>query len=129
MSCVCFYYSKNIFSFQVGGDIASTVLYQMNDFGRVSVCGSISSYNADPTNLPESKIVQPALVSKQIKMEGFLVLRWADRFDESDAENLKWIREGKIKYRETITEGFENMFNAFVGMLKGNNIGKALVKV
>ncbi|XP_033221911.1 prostaglandin reductase 1-like [Belonocnema kinseyi] len=113
----------------VGGDISSTVIYQMNNMGRVSVCGSISSYNSDPENIPRSKILQPALIFKQIKMEGFLVPRWTDRLDESFTQNKKWIREGKIKYRETVTEGFENIFQAFTGMLKGENTGKAVVKV
>ena len=101
----------------------------MNDFGRISVCGSISSYNADHKSLPKTKILQPAMAFKQLKMEGFIISRWADRFDESFAQNMKWIREGKLKYRETVTVGFENMFKAFVGLLKGENIGKAVVKV
>ena len=101
----------------------------MNVFGRISVCGSISSYNADTSNLPQSTILQPGFVFKQLKMEGFLIMRWLSRLSESFADNMKWIREGKLKYRETVTEGFENMFDAFAGMLKGNNIGKAIVKV
>lgn len=61
-------------------------------------------------------------------MEGFLVTDWNDRWDEGVQKNLQWIREGKLLYRETITKGFENMFDAFVGMLQGKNIGKALVQ-
>lgn len=78
--------------------------------------------------MPKCPIVQPALVFSQLKMEGFLVTRWNDRCMESIEQNLKWIKEKKLKYRETVTEGFENMFDAFVGMLKGDNIGKAVVK-
>ncbi|KAJ8673013.1 hypothetical protein QAD02_004274 [Eretmocerus hayati] len=112
----------------VGGDISTTVIYQMKDFGRVAVCGSISSYNSH--TLPKTNILQPALVFKQLKIEGFLVNRWSDdRWFEGIQRNMSWIREGKLKYRETVTEGFENMFAAFVGMLRGDNTGKAIVKV
>lgn len=62
-------------------------------------------------------------------MEGFVVHRWADRWEEGIKQNLQWIKEGKLKYKETITEGFENAFNAFVGMLQGDNTGKAIVKI
>ena len=118
-----------IFEFlQVGGDISSTIIYQMNTFGRISVCGSISSYNADTKNMPKSPVIQPAVVMQQLKMEGFILMRWADRTSEGIQKNLQMIRDGKLKYRETVTEGFENMFDAFVGMLNGNNIGKAIVK-
>ena len=112
----------------MGGDISGTVIYRMNNFGRIAVCGSISSYNADRHGLPKTKVLQPAMVFKQLKMEGFNVVRWADRLDESLAQNMKWIREGKLKYRETVTVGFENMFQAFVGMLNGDNTGKTVVK-
>ena len=78
--------------------------------------------------MPKSPVIQPAVVMQQLKMEGFILMRWADRTSEGIQKNLQMIRDGKLKYRETVTEGFENMFDAFVGMLNGNNIGKAIVK-
>jgi prostaglandin reductase 1 len=99
----------------------------MKKFGRISVCGSISSYNN--ISIPKTRILQPALVFKQLKMEGFVVNRWSDRWFEGIEKNLTWIREGKLRYKETVTVGFENMFQAFNGMLKGENFGKAIVKV
>ncbi|XP_026728943.1 prostaglandin reductase 1-like [Trichoplusia ni] len=111
----------------VGGELSSTILYQMNDFGRVSVCGSISSYN--DIGLPQATIVQPALVFKQLKIEGFLVVRWVNRFPEAFAELIKWIHSGQLKPREHVTEGFENIYDAFIGMLNGENVGKAVVKL
>lgn len=113
----------------VGGDISSIVIYQMKPFGRVSICGSISSYNSDSASLPKCTILQPAVVFSQLKMEGFIVSRWSDRWPEGIEKNLQWIREGKIRYHETVTNGFENMFEAFVGMLHGKNVGKAIIKV
>ncbi|XP_072949350.1 prostaglandin reductase 1-like [Epargyreus clarus] len=111
----------------VGGEISSTIMSYMNKYGRVAVCGSISSYN-DPA-LPKATIVQPALVFKELKVEGFLVGRWYDRWDEGIEMNLKWLQEGKLKYREKVYHGFENMVDALVGMLRGENTGKAVVKV
>ncbi|XP_015521664.2 prostaglandin reductase 1-like [Neodiprion pinetum] len=113
----------------VGGDISSIVLNQMNVGGRVAVCGSISTYNADIEALPKTDIIQPAVLTSQLKLEGFIVLRWRDRWMEGIEQNLKWIKEDKLKYRETVTNGFENTFDAFVGVLRGDNIGKAIVKV
>ncbi|KAG5347573.1 PTGR1 reductase, partial [Acromyrmex charruanus] len=111
----------------VGGDISGTVVYQMNLYGRVAVCGSISSYDAK--SLPKCTILQPTMVFNQLKMEGFIVRRWSDRWNEGIMQNLQWIREGKLRYRETVTKGFENMFDAFIGMMRGENIGKAIVQV
>lgn len=69
------------------------------------------------------------MVSNQLTMRGFYVNEFLDKWDDAIAQNLKWIKEGKLKYRETVYNGFENMTNAFVGVLKGENTGKAIVKV
>lgn len=112
----------------VGGEISSIVMYQMKERGRVSVCGSISAYNADARNLPKVPILQPAIVMRQLLVEGFIVLRWANRWEEAIKENLKWIREGWLKYREKVSNGFESLPDCFIDMLQGGNIGKAVVK-
>ncbi|EFX71508.1 hypothetical protein DAPPUDRAFT_308833 [Daphnia pulex] len=110
----------------VGGPLSVAVRSHMNDFGRISVCGAISLYNdTTPTLVP---CVEPAMVFKQLKMEGFLIHRWTNRFQEGMSQMLTWIQEGKIKIKETHTEGFENMPQAFIDMLKGGNLGKAIVK-
>lgn len=62
-------------------------------------------------------------------MEGFLVQRFWSKWFDGIAQSKRWIDEGKLKYRETITEGFENMPQAFIDMLQGKNFGKAVVKV
>ncbi|XP_046571425.1 prostaglandin reductase 1-like [Haliotis rubra] len=110
----------------VGGDFTSTALQHMNMFGRVSVCGGISAYNA--TKPPIGPYPFMTIVFKQLKVEGFIVLRWWDRFLEGKAEMKKWIDEGKIKYRETVQGGFDNMPKIFMSLLKGANIGKMVVK-
>ncbi|XP_068895476.1 prostaglandin reductase 1-like [Tenebrio molitor] len=110
----------------VGGEISNAVMERMNLYGRISVCGAISGYNSSGD--VKVGMVQRFVVSKQLKMEGFVVRRWTDRWFEGIEQNKKWIKEGKMRYRETMTEGFDNMFKAFIDMLKGGNVGKAVVK-
>lgn len=74
-------------------------------------------------------LVQPYIVSKQLKIEGFLVNRYAERTMEGIKQNLQWVKDGKLKYREHIYDGFESAVDAFTGLFSGDNIGKALVKV
>lgn len=62
-------------------------------------------------------------------MEGFVVTRWLDCWNEGISQLQKWIDSGELSYRETITEGFENLPKAFIGLFNGDNFGKALVKV
>lgn len=112
-----------------GGEISATVLAQMNVFGRISVCGSISSYNSSPSEWPKVPHVQPLFVFNQLRMEGFIVWRWKNEWLQGIAEVQKWIESGEVKYNETVTEGFDNMRQAFFEMLKGKNFGKAIVKV
>jgi prostaglandin reductase 1 len=110
----------------VGGEVSSIVFNQMNDYGRIAVCGAISSYNSD---IPKVPAVQTIFVFKQLKMEGFLVWRYTDRWMEGINQIGKWIEDGQLKYHETVTEGFENLPQAFIEMLRGKNFGKAIVKV
>jgi len=110
----------------VGGTLSYNVISQMKAFGRISVCGAISGYNDQEILVPA---VQKFFVFNQLKMEGFIVHRWADRWLEGITEMSKWIQEGKIKYHETITLKFENTPKAFIEMLRGKNSGKAVVKI
>lgn len=74
-------------------------------------------------------VVQMPVVLRELKMEGFLVWRWMDdRWMEGIMHMLQLIEDGKLKYKETVAEGFENMFEAFIDMLTGGNVGKAVVK-
>lgn len=114
----------------VGGELSSTIINQMNLFGRVSVCGCISVYGEDFANLPKATIVQPALVFKQMTIEGFHCFRWNDaQWMEAIKELTKLIKTGQIKATEHITEGFNKLPDSFIGMLAGENFGKAVVKV
>lgn len=73
--------------------------------------------------------VQTAIKINHLHVEGMNVFSFVDRWNEAFHQNLRWIREGKLKYRETITEGFENVPSTFIGLFHGNNVGKAIVKV
>lgn len=109
----------------VGGELSSIIIHQMNMFGRISVCGTISTYNDQQIQVPDP---QSLIVFKQLKMEGFIATRWANRWQEGIQEIAKLINEGKVKYHETITLGFEKMPQAFIDMMKGKNTGKAIVR-
>lgn len=113
----------------VAGEISTTIIKQMNMFGRICVCGSISSYNTDINDPPKVSCVQLHMLQKQLVMQGFQVMPYRSRIFESINQHLEWLRAGKLKYIETITEGFENMPKAFIEMLEGRNLGKAAVKV
>ncbi|KAI7814639.1 putative prostaglandin reductase 1-like, partial [Triplophysa rosa] len=115
------------FWFQVGGHFSSVAIQQMKTFGRIAVCGGISLYNdTTPQTGPYPHLT---MIFKQLKMEGFLVGRWEHKNEESLKRMLTWMQEGKLKCREHVTVGFENMPAAFMGMLRGENIGKAIIKV
>lgn len=113
----------------VGGHLSSVIINSMAFFGRIAVCGAIASYNLARADWPKIEHPQPDFVYRQIKMEGFTYVRYWDRWMEGIAQMYKWILEGKIKNYETVTDGFENMPNAFIEMLRGSNYGKAVVKV
>ncbi|XP_045535804.1 prostaglandin reductase 1-like [Papilio machaon] len=113
----------------IGGEISSIIIKQMNSFGRVACCGSISSYNDNPLKMPKATVIQPYVVNKQLTLEGFNVSRFADRWHEALPEVINWIKTGQIKVKEHVTVGFDNVLNAFVGMLAGENVGKAVVKM
>ncbi|NWZ65040.1 PTGR1 reductase, partial [Acrocephalus arundinaceus] len=111
----------------VGGEFACVAINQMKKFGRIAVCGAISQYN---DSVPQKgPYVQIPMIFKELQMEGFIVNRWKNRWEEGLRTLLKWVMEGKVKCHEQVTEGFENMPMAFIGMLKGENLGKAVVKV
>lgn len=111
----------------VGGDISDAVMENLADFARIAICGQISQYNlAEPALGPRNVRL---LTTHQARMEGFLVFQFAARHDQGRQRIAGWIREGKIKYKEDIVYGIENAPTAFIGMMRGENFGKLLVKV
>jgi hypothetical protein len=110
----------------VGGVISDAVFVLLNPFGRVSVCGQISQYNLQHPE-PGPRLLSQILV-KQLKVQGFIVTRFQERWPQGIAQMARWIQEGKLRYREDIVMGFENTPRAFIDMLEGKNTGKMLVK-
>jgi NADPH-dependent curcumin reductase len=114
----------------VGGATLDAVLPLMNPFGRMPVCGMISLYNATSMDEgPARARLMRQILTDRLKVQGFIVTdRW-NRFPDFIKEVGGYIRDGKLKYRESITDGLENAPSAFIGLLQGENFGKQLVRV
>ncbi|MGE6631690.1 NADP-dependent oxidoreductase [Bacillus sp. NPDC077027] len=113
----------------VGGEISDAVMNHLNQFARIPVCGAISAYNVSNANEDIGPRVQTKLIKTSALMQGFVVGNYADRFGEAAKDLAHWVKEDKLVYKETIVEGFEKIPDAFLGLFKGENIGKQLVKI
>ena len=110
----------------VGGEILDTVLRLMNFRGRITICGLISDYNAkEPYGV---KMFRSILVNR-LKVQGMIVFDWAPRYAEANQALLDLVVGGKLKYRESVVQGLENAPKGLIGLLKGENFGKQLVKL
>jgi len=110
----------------VGGEILDAVLRRTNAFSRIAVCGLISQYNATE---PYGVKTFQAILTNRIKVQGFIVSDRMTLWPPAMGELAGWVASGKLKYRETVAQGLENAPKAFVGLLKGQNFGKQLVKL
>ncbi len=111
----------------VGGATLEAAIGALRQNGRVVACGAISQYNATEAQPGPRNLFM--VVTKRLRIEGFIVSDHYDRFPAFLADMGAWVGEGKVRYRETIVEGIENAPAAFVGLLQGDNVGKMLVKV
>jgi NADPH-dependent curcumin reductase CurA len=110
----------------VGGEVLDAVFRHLNAFSRVALCGLISDYNATE---PYGVTMIRALLVNRVNLRGFIVSDRPDLYARAIGRLGKLVAQGKIKYHETVAEGLENAPKAFIGMLKGANLGKQLVKV
>ncbi|MFI9010471.1 NADP-dependent oxidoreductase [Actinosynnema sp. NPDC053489] len=108
----------------VGGEHLEAAIDSFNDFGRAALCGSISNYN---TTTPTGVRNLGLAVGKRLSLRGFLVLDHGDVREAFLREVGGWVASGELRYRETVTDGLERAPEAFIGMLRGENLGKALV--
>ncbi len=111
----------------VGGEQLESAIFALRPFGRVIACGAISRYNDErpepgPRNLG-------LVVTRRLRVQGFIVLDHFDRYAAFLAEVGPWVRDGKIACRETFVDGIENVPAAFAGLFRGDNVGKMLVRV
>jgi len=116
----------------VGGKVFDAVVGLLNANARVPVCGLVSAYNA--TELPAGPDrmgwLMGQLLRKKIKMQGFIIFDdFGHLYPDFAKEMMAWIADGKIKYREEMIDGLENAPAAFVGLLKGENFGKRVIRV
>jgi NADPH-dependent curcumin reductase len=109
----------------VGGEIMDAVMRRMTLGARMVLCGLISSYNGDGKALDD---FSPILM-RRLSVRGFIILDFMPRWEEGGSQLVKWVGEGKLKYRETIVDGLENAPKALDGLFEGINIGKLMVKV
>ncbi len=110
----------------VGGEILDAALRRMNAFSRIAVCGLISQYNVtEPYGVKNFA----SILTNRIKVQGFIVSDRMELWAKALPELIGWVASGKIKYRESVAQGLENAPRAFIGLLKGENLGKQLVKL
>ena len=117
----------DIYFDNVGGPISDAVLFNINHFARIIICGAISVYNS--TEIPTSVSVQPFLVKNSALMQGFIVSNYAEKFPEAIKQLSSWLAEEKLTYTETIVDGFDNIPNAFIDLFEGKNKGKMIVEI
>jgi hypothetical protein len=111
----------------VGGDHFEGALAQMNEFGRIVLCGLISTYN-DAESEPGPRGMFIAIM-RRLKIQGYVVIDHLDMLEDFRAEMAAWIRDGKMHWKETVVDGLENAPDALIGLFRGDNFGKMLVKI
>lgn len=122
----------DIYFENVGGEVTKAVWPLLNNFARVPLCGRVSWYNANESLLPgpdQLPRVFGDILKKRILVQGFVIL---DHFEEQAQfmkEMSEWVRSGKVRYLEDVVVGLLNAPQALIGLLKGENFGKVVVKV
>ena len=117
----------DIYFDNVGGTITDAVFTTLNNGARVVVCGQIAQYNAEKPEIGPRLLWH--LIVKRARAEGFLVFQFAHRYAEGLRQLAMWLNAGKLKHREQFVDGIENTPRAFIGMLRGENTGKQLVRL
>jgi NADPH-dependent curcumin reductase CurA len=111
----------------VGGATLEAAIGALRRRGRIVACGAISQYNAtEPQPGPRNLFM---VVTKRLRLEGFIVSDHYDRYPEFLADMGGWLDDGTVRYRETVVDGIEHAPDAFIGLLQGDNVGKMLVRV
>ena len=109
----------------VGGIVLDAVLLRANAFARVAMCGMIAGYNGEPIPLMYPQLI----LTNRMRIEGFIVSEHMEVWPEALKELGTMVATGKLKYRETVAQGIDSAPEAFLGLLKGRNFGKQLVRL
>lgn len=117
----------NIFFDNVGGEVLQAVIENMAEFGRIVLCGQIASYNDGEA--PEGPRNMMRLIYGGMRMQGFLMGHYADKFAEAVKELDAWEKQGLIKHREDIREGFDSLPRVFNALFEGKNKGTLIVQI
>ncbi len=112
----------------VGGEVLQAALFRMNQGGRMVCCGVVSQYDT-ATPAPGPHGLPGLLVVRRLRMEGFIVMDYADRRDQADRDLAGWVADGRLKYKVDIIDGLENAPKALIGLLHGENTGKRMIRV
>jgi len=117
----------DIYFDNVGGETLEAALATMNTYGRIVACGAISRYNdAELRPGPNNMFL---VIARRLKIQGFIISDHEAHRSAFEADMTRWLAEGKVRYRETVTEGVENAPKAFLQLFTGNKIGKQIVRV
>ncbi len=111
----------------VGGDTLDTVLPLMNQNGRVVICGTAATEGWVPP--PTGLRVERHVLVKRLRIQGFILFDFEDRYADALVDIRQWYKEGKLNYREDIAEGLENAPAALAGLYEGRNMGRQLIRV
>jgi NADPH:quinone reductase len=110
----------------VGGEITDAVVANLNNHSRFILCGQISQYNN--TRISTGPAILPVFLTRSVKLQGFIVGNYSAKFDEALTQLTKWVKEGRLKYKETVIHGFDKLPETFIALFSGKNQGKMLVK-
>lgn len=111
----------------VGGEITDAVIDNLNFHSRIVLCGQISLYNS--IGIQTGPKIFPLLLTRSILVQGFIVGNYSNHFGEGFAHLTQWVKEGKLKYAETIIHGFGKLPDTFISLFSGKNQGKMLVEI
>ena len=117
----------DIYYDNVGGEISDAVISNINFNARIVLCGQIALYNS--TEVPMGPRLQPMLLTRSVLMQGFIVGNYQSQFPEGFSHLSLWLKEGKLKYKETMVKGFDKLPSALLGLFSGDNMGKMIVEV
>jgi len=117
----------NVYFDNVGGDVSDAVEALLARHARIILCGQISQYNLETPDFGPRPFVN--FLIKGVLLKGFSINEYQEQYPKAKEEITQWIKEGKIKFRENITKGLEHIPEAFIGLFKGKNIGKQIIKV
>jgi NADPH:quinone reductase len=116
----------DIYFDNVGGKTSDAIIANINFHARIPLCGQISLYNSTKTQMGPR--LQPMLLTRSVMMQGFIIGDFKDQFPEGIKQLAQWLKDGKLKFAETIEHGFERLPTALLGLFNGKNTGKMIVE-